>query len=67
MGCTLILVKFCYTFAYFVVLLYWPDGDIIQYKLERCWFLRQSSKTMLTPPPPVIAEEGEQRSASFAK
>ena len=32
MGCTLFWLKFDHAFAYFVVLVYWPDGVIIQYK-----------------------------------
>ena len=35
------------------------------HKLERCWFLKQSLKTMR--PPPVSLEEGELRSAVFCQ
>ena len=36
MGCTLFWVKFGHAFAYFVVLVYKPDGAIIQYKFLFC-------------------------------
>ena len=36
MGCMLFLEKFGNAFAYFVVLIYLPDGAIIQYKFLFC-------------------------------